>query len=160
MLKMKVIGAVVLGALLAACSTVPSAQRMQARQAAFNGAAGAPVASFRYLGPMWSWEPFSDSQLVVYTNARTAYLLDVWGCPNLEWTQAIGLTSSIHEVSSNLDKVLTGGPYAPCPIVKIRPINLVQLKIEQASHREVDDQPRDAGGITSPAGGSPPPAGG
>jgi hypothetical protein len=55
---------------------------------------------------------------------------------------------------------LTGGPYAPCPIMKIRPINLVQLKIEQASHREVDDQPRDAGGTTSPAGGSPPPAGG
>lgn len=153
MLNMKVVGAVVLGALLAACSTVPSAQRMQARQAAFNAAAGAPVSSFRYLGPMWSWEPLSDAQLVVYTNARTAYLLDVWGCPNLEWTQAIGLTSSIHEVSSNLDKVLTGGPYAPCPIVKIRPINRVQLKIEQAAHRDVNEQPRDSASASPAAGG-------
>jgi hypothetical protein len=153
MLKKHLIGAVVLTAFLAACASSPTTQQLQARQAAYNAAAGAPVPSFRYLGPMWSWEPLSDSQLVVYTNARTAYLLDVWACPNLEWTQAIGLTSSIREVSSNLDKVLTGGPYQPCPIMKIRPINLAQLKIEQASQREVDEQPRDAGGSTPQTGG-------
>jgi hypothetical protein len=160
MLKMKWIGAMVLGALLTACASSPTAQQMQARQAAYNAAAGAPVPSFRFIGRMWSWEPLSDSQLVVYTNPRTAYLLDVWACPNLSWTQAIGLTSSIHEVSSNLDKVLTGRPYQPCPIMKIRPLNLAQLKIEQASQREVDDQQRDNGGAMSPAGNSPSPAGG
>jgi hypothetical protein len=153
MSKMKLIGAAILGTLLTACASAPTTQQVQARQAAFNAAAGAPVSSFRFIGRIWSWEPLSDSQLVVYTNTRTAYLLDVWTCPNLKWTQAIGLTSSIHEVSSNLDKVLTGRPYPPCPIMKIRPLNLAQLKTEQASQREVDEQPRDAGTAPSQQGG-------
>ena len=159
MLKKQVIGAVVLGALLTACSTTPTTQQIQARQAAYNAAAGAPVRSFRFIGRMWSWEPLSNSQLVVYTNPRTAYLLDVWTCPNLTWTLASGLTSSIHQVSSNLDKVLTGRSYPPCPIMKIRPLNLAQLQIQQGSQREVDEQSRDAGGAMPPSG-NPPPAGG
>lgn len=146
MTTMRVIATVLLAGLLAACSSAPYAQRIQQRQDAYNAAAGAPVPSFRFLGRMWSWEPLSNSQLVVYTVPSRAYLLDVWACPNLTFAHAIGLTSSIREVSANLDKVLTGRPYVPCPIIKIRPIDLAKLKLEQQAQREVDVQPRTDGG--------------
>ncbi|GLQ48094.1 hypothetical protein GCM10007862_31450 [Dyella lipolytica] len=146
MTTMRVIATVWLVALLAACSSAPYAQRMQQRQDAYNAAAGAPVPSFRFLGRMWSWEPLSNSQLVVYTVPSRAYLLDVWACPNLTFANAIGLTSSIREVSANLDKVLTGRPYVPCPIIKIRPIDLAKLQLEQQAQREVDVQSRADGG--------------
>ena len=152
-------GAALLVALIAACSSVPYAQRTQQRQNAYNAAAGAPIRSFRFLTRIWSWEPLSSTQLVVYTVPNTAYLLDVWDCPNLMWTQAIGLTSTFREVSVNFDKVLTGRSYVPCTITQIRPVNLAQLKVQQAAQREVDVQSRDNGGAAAPpanrAGGNP-----
>jgi hypothetical protein len=151
----RVMAAALIAILLAACSSVPIAQRTQQRQQAYNAAAGAPIRSFRFMTRIWSWEPLSDTQLVVYTVPNTAYLLDVWSCPNLPWAQAIGLTSTFRMVSVNFDKVLAGRPYVPCVITKIRPINLAQLKIEQQAQREVDLQPRDNGGnAAAPAGNS------
>jgi hypothetical protein len=154
MSTIRVVGAVLIAVLLAACSSVPYAQRVQQRQDAYNAAAGAPIRSFRFYNRIWSWEPLSDSQLVVYTVPNTAYLLDVWSCPNLMWTQAIGLTSTFREVSVNFDKVLAGRPYGPCNITKIRPINLSQLKIAQQAQREVDIQPRDSGSSAPPPAGT------
>ncbi|HTV84592.1 MAG TPA: DUF6491 family protein [Dyella sp.] len=137
------IAVALLAAMLAACSSVPVSQAQQQRQNAYAAAAGAPVRSFVYLGRMWSWEPLGDRQLVVYTTPNKAYLLDVWGCPNLPWTQVIGLTASFHEVQANFDKVLAGGPYPPCPITQIRPLDLTRLKLAQQSPREVDVQSRN-----------------
>lgn len=155
MSTLRITSAALIAILLAACSSVPYAQRTQERQQAYNAAAGAPIRSFRFLTSIWSWEPLSDQQLVIYTVPNTAYLLNVWSCPNLMWAQAIGLTSTFREVSVNFDKVLTGRPYVPCTITQIRPVNLAQLKIAQQAQREVDMQPRDAGGNSTP----PPPAG-
>jgi hypothetical protein len=155
MSTIRVVGAVLIAALLAACSSVPYAQRIQQRQSAYNAAAGAPVRSFRFMTRIWSWEPLSDTQLVVYTVPNTAYLLDVWNCPNLTWTQTIGLTSTFREVSVNFDRVLAGRPYGPCTITNIRPIDLSKLKIERQAQREVDMQPRESGGNpATPAGTS------
>jgi hypothetical protein len=153
------VGAALLAALMTACSSVPYAQREQQRQEAYTAAAGTPIRSFRFMSRIWSWEPLNDKQLVIYTVPNTAYLLDVWSCPNLMWTQAIGLTSTFREVSVNFDKVLTGRNYVPCTITQIRPINLAQLKIAQAAQREVDVQSRDNGNGAAPpangAGGNP-----
>jgi hypothetical protein len=145
-----------MASLLAACSSAPYAQRTQQRQSAYNAAAEAPVRSFRFMTPgIWSWEPLSDTQLVVYTVPNTAYLLDVWSCPNLMWTQqAIGLTSTFREVSVNFDKVLTGRPYGPCMITKIRPIDLSKWKIERQAQREIDMQSRDSGSTAAPPAGA------
>src|SRR5574337_134915 len=100
--------------LLVGCSSVPYAQRQQQRQAAYLAAAGAPVTSFHFF-TLWSWEPLSDSELVVYTRPSQAWLLDLDGhCENLEFTHAIGLTSSTGEVWTRFDKVLTGRHYLPC----------------------------------------------
>lgn len=131
-------------AVLAACSSVPLAQRQQQRQAAYAHAAGAPVRSFHFFS-LWSWEPLGESQVVVYTRPSQAWLLDLDGpCENLQYTQAIGLTSSSGEVSTRFDKVLTGGRYFPCMITQIRPVDLKQLHLAQEAQRAIDARPRPA----------------
>lgn len=137
--------------LLVGCSSVPYAQRQQQRQAAYLAAAGAPVTSFHFF-TLWSWEPLSDSELVVYTRPSQAWLLDLDGhCENLEFTHAIGLTSSTGEVWTHFDKVLTGRHYLPCTIMRIRPVDVKQLRIAQEAQRKIEAQPR---GQSAPASGS------
>lgn len=154
MSKMQVLSAVLTGMLLAACASQPYAQRLQQRQQAYNAAAGAPVRSFRLiLGPqIYSWEALSDSQLVIYTTPTKAYLLDVWPCNNLTFTNTIGLTSFANTVQTGFDKVLTGRPYIPCAIKQIRPVDLAQFKLDKEAERHVDSVPRDNG--TAPAAAS------
>lgn len=133
---------VVLATVLGACSSVPYAQRLARRQAAYAAAAGAPVRSFNFYN-LYSWEPLGDSQLVVYTQANRAWLLDVGNCPNLQFANAIGLTSFTGEVSVNFDKVLVGRDFPACFIAKIRPVDVARLKLEQAAQRKIDSAPRE-----------------
>ncbi|MEW9572061.1 DUF6491 family protein [Rhodanobacter sp. Si-c] len=128
-------------AVLAACSSVPYAQRVAQRQAAYAAAAGAPVRSFHFFN-LYSWEPLGDSQVAIYTQINRAWLLDVSPCQNLGFTNAIGLTSFAGEVSVNFDKVLVGRGYPPCFISKIRPIDVAKLKLEQQAQREINAEPR------------------
>jgi hypothetical protein len=145
MSTMRVLMAGLLTVALAACASVPYAQRLQQRQQAYSAAAGAPVQSFRLiLNNIYSWEPLSDTQLVVYTQPTRAYLLDVWPCNNLTFTNSIGLTSFANQVQVGFDKVLTGRGYIPCRIKQIRPVNLAQFKLEKESQRHVDSLQREA----------------
>ena len=144
-----------LTALLAACSSMPSAQYMQQRQAAYAAAAGASVRSFRLeLGAsIDSWEPFSDTQLVVYTRPTRAYLLDTWPCSGLTFTNRVGFTSFADEVSTGFDKVLTGRGYLPCRIKQIRTVDLARFKLEKEVRGQADVVARDRdGAMPSPAG--------
>ncbi|MBD8874177.1 DUF6491 family protein [Rhodanobacter sp. DHB23] len=131
-----------LAMLLGACSSVPYAQRMAQRQAAYAAAAGAPVRSFHFYN-LYSWESLGNDQLAVYTQANRAWLLDVNACPNLAFANAIGLTSFAGDVSVNFDKVLTGRGYPPCFIAKIRPVDVARLKLEQQAQRKIDAVPRE-----------------
>ncbi|KRF01925.1 hypothetical protein ASG87_10490 [Frateuria sp. Soil773] len=124
-------------ALLAACSGVPRAQQDSQRQAAYAAAAGAPVRSFRFF-TLYSWEPLGRDRLAVYTRPNEAWLLDVGGCTDLEFTQAIGLTSNLHEVSVGFDKVLTGRRDFPCTIRQIRPVDVAKLKAVQHEQRRIE----------------------
>jgi hypothetical protein len=129
--------------LLAACAGAPAAQRQQQRQADYEAAAGAPVRSFRFFTPIWSWEPLGNGELAVYTRPDKAWLLGTGGvCQNLAFTPVIGLTSNLGEVSINFDKVLVGRGYPPCTIRSIRPVDVATLKIRQASQRKVESEPR------------------
>lgn len=132
---------------LAGCARVGKdyTSRMDARQQAYTAAAGQPVNSFRYLS-LWSWEPLSERQLAVYTRAQEAWLLDLDGrCPNLEFTNHIGLTSSASEVMVKFDRVLTGPNDAPCFIKQIRPVDIAKLNApQQGKPREVEETPRPA----------------
>ncbi|MGB3268730.1 MAG: DUF6491 family protein [Rhodanobacter sp.] len=133
----------VLVAVLAACSSVPLAQREQQRQAAYASAAGAPVRSFHFF-TLWSWEPLGDRQVVVYTRPSQAWLLDLDGpCQDLPFTQAIGLTSSSGTVFNRFDKVLVGRSSMPCMITQIRPVDVKQLRVAQEAQRKIDAAPRE-----------------
>lgn len=143
MWKTSFIGSILFAALvLAGCSSVPYTQRINERQAAYAAAAGPAVNSFRFYGSLWSWEPLGRDQLAVYTRPGEAWLLDVPGCNNLEYAIGIGLTSSLHQVSVGFDKVLTGRPYLPCTITRIRPIDVKRLKAAPEKPRKIEEAPR------------------
>jgi hypothetical protein len=158
MSTMRVLMGVLMAAGLVACASVPYAQRLQQRQQAYNAAAGAPVQSFRLLfNGIYSWEPLSDTQLVVYTQPTKAYLLDVWACNNLTFTNGIGLTQFASQVQVGFDKVFTGRGYVPCRIKQIRPVDLAQFKMEKQTQRHVDSLPRENDSPTPapPSNGNP-----
>jgi len=142
-----VLAAVAMVAALSGCARVGKdyTTRMEERQQAYAAAAGTPVNSFHYFS-LWSWEPLSDRQLAVYTRANEAWLIDLDGrCSNLEFTNHIGLTSSVSEVSVKFDRVLTGPRDAPCFIKQIRPVDLKKLNSPQEGKpREVEEAPRPA----------------
>lgn len=144
MMKTSVIlGLLLAGGMLAACSSVPYAQRLRERQAAYAAAAGAPVRHFDFF-TLYSWESLGDSQLAVYTRPNKAWLLDVSPhCPRLDYSNSIAITSFAHQVSARFDKVLTGSP-VPCVIEQIRPLDMTRLKqVERAQHA-ITAQPRPA----------------
>jgi hypothetical protein len=156
MSNIRILLLLLMAATLVACASMPSAQRLQQRQQAYNAAAGAPVQSFRLIfNSIYSWEPLSDTQLVVYTQPTRAYLLDVWPCSNLTFTNGIGLTSFANQVQVGFDKVFSGRGYVPCQIKQIRPIDLAQLKLEKEAQRHVDSLQRDNGAPASASSSGP-----
>ena len=137
------VGALMLGLLCAGCSSVPYAQRMSERQAAYAAAAGAPVHSFNFFS-LYSWEPLSDTELAVYTQPNKAWLLDLGGCQELLFVNSIGLTSNINQVMVGFDKVLTGRHNFPCTITQIRPVDVKSLKLAQQKQRQIESAARSA----------------
>lgn len=136
--------------LLVGCAGERDAQRDQARRADYAAAAGAPVSSFRFVGPLWSWEALGTDQVVVYARPRQAWLLDVPGCNELPFAQVIGLTSNLDQVGVGFDKVLTGRRDIPCTITRIRPLDIARLKALQQAQRPIRSAPRQ----NTPAAGS------
>ncbi|KZC21144.1 MULTISPECIES: DUF6491 family protein [Rhodanobacter] len=135
-------GALLLGLSCAGCSSVPYAQRMSERQAAYAAAAGAPVRSFRFFS-LYSWEPLGDTQLAVYTQPNKAWLLDLGGCQELRFVNSIGLTSNLNQVMVGFDKVLTGRHNVPCTITQIRPVEVKSLKLAQQQQRQIESAARE-----------------
>lgn len=131
-------------ATLAGCASDPQqVQRDEQRVAAYAAAAGPPVRTFRFFGPLYSWEPLGNQQLVVYTRPNQAWLLDVAGCPGLPFTNAIGLTSNMQEVTVMLDKVLTGRHDYPCTITRARALDVAHLKAARKARRKIDARARE-----------------
>ncbi len=133
--------------LLGGCAaTQARAEREQARAAAIHAAAGKPVSSFSYMAStLYSWEPLSESELLIYTRPNRAWLLDVGLCPDLPFTSAIGLTSHVGQVQSRLDSVIVHGNGFPCRIQTIRPVDvsLLKRKMQQRSGGKVVPEPAD-----------------
>ena len=127
--------------MIAGCATAPSAQHRADRRAAYEAAAGAPVPHFRFAASLYSWEPLSDDELVVYTRPTRAWLLNLAGCQNLLFTNFIGLTSNLNQVSVNFDQVLTAHANFPCTISQIRPLDLKGLNTA-TEKREIRSEPR------------------
>ncbi|MBE1159268.1 DUF6491 family protein [Dyella acidiphila] len=132
---------------LSACVSEPSTPSLpqQQRQEAYNAAAGDQVQHFHLvLHDIYSWERLSDTQVVVYTQPTRAYLLDVWPCSSLNYTNSIGLTSSANQVAVGADKVIVSHSHLACKIEEIRPVDLAQFKLDKASQRHIDNLQRDS----------------
>jgi hypothetical protein len=105
------------------------AQRDQAHLQAVEAAAGKPVGAFSYVtNTLYSWEPLSRSELLIYTRPNQAWLLNVGLCQELPYTTAIGLTSHVGQVSTLRDSVIVQRALHPCTIQKIQPVDVSQLK--------------------------------
>ena len=83
-----------------------------------------------------------SDQVAVYTKPKEAWLLDVPGCTELPYANSIGVTSNLHQVSINFDKVVTGRSQLACTIRRIRPVDLDKLKALQQAQRPVTTEPR------------------
>jgi hypothetical protein len=129
-------------ALLTSCADAPSKPDPHSSLARYERFAGAPVDSMAFIR-LDSWQPLDDEHLVVWTHPREAYLLKVW--PNCDWmaaAPAIGLTSSVHRVYANVDKVvvpvrhdLVPPDRRQCQISEIRPIDIPAYKRARAAER-------------------------
>jgi len=112
-------------ALLGACSTtVPAARpagELPAR-ARYMPYVGPPIDSFTWMMRFDGWEALSDSELIVFMGADTAYYLKVWapcGTSGLRFAHVVGVTSSVGgTVTAGLDSLKTQG--MNCPISEIR----------------------------------------
>jgi hypothetical protein len=129
---------------LAACSSAPQVRRDSDRLAAYTAAAGAPVRSFRFFSPLYSWQALSDSQLAIYTKPREAYLLDLQACHDLQVTNSIALTSRLNQVEVGFDRVINGRLHLPCVISQIRPVDVSHLKAVEQAQRKIEEDPRPA----------------
>jgi len=145
---MRYLPALVLPLLLAACSSVPYAERVSKQQHAYAAAAGEPVNSFRFIS-LYSWEALGDRQVVVYTRPTQAWLLDLGGgCPDLDIGNSLGLTSDFNRVQVGFDKVIPGRSGFPCRISQIRPIDMAKLKAARQQQRQISSEPREAAGAS------------
>jgi hypothetical protein len=120
--------------LLAMLATVTACTGMRHREtdeqelARFMDYAGQPVDSFRYLGRFDSWRALGRNKLVVWTGLNDAYLLTVQEpCAELQFANAVGLTSNTGSVSRGFDSVKVGRNET-CRITEIRPVNYKDLR--------------------------------
>ncbi len=130
--------------LLASCASVQNDRHRSERETAYLAAAGDSVGSFTF-SSLYSWEPLSETRLVVYTRPKQAWLLDLFGCQNLLISNSIGLTSNLNQVSANFDKVLTQRGNVPCTISRIRPVDLKGMKAAEEEKRQIRSEPRKPG---------------
>ena len=114
--------------------------------ALYRAHAMAPVGSFRYLNRIDGWTPLGDTALAIWTRPNEAYLLEVDGpCNDLDFAQAIGLTSQMGIVYSRFDKVIprAGGTRPiPCQIREIRPLDVKAIKSAEQDIRRQREEAR------------------
>jgi hypothetical protein len=130
--------AVLLGAvtLLAACeSSIQRHDNQQDIRDRYAKYAGPPIDRFTWLGRYDSWESLGNNQLVLYTTPSDAYLLTVTPpCTDLNFVQAIGVTSTSHTVYARLDSVKVKN--WKCPIAEIRRIDYAGMRADMRAEAE------------------------
>lgn len=140
--------AVALALGLSACASggLRDAERLEL----YRANAGEPVGSFNFLGRINGWTPLGSSALAVWTRPNEAFLLELFGpCQDLEYTTAIGLTSSANRVYARFDKVLVRSSSSinmPCNIQTIRPLDIKALRASEKELREASVEERAAEG--------------
>jgi hypothetical protein len=139
MRRMAVKCAMVLGAaaVLAGCAgnSIPRHDSQAQVRERYASYAGEPIDRFTWLGSFYSWESLGNNQLVVYTTPSDAYLLSVTPpCTDLNFAQAIGVTSTSHTVNARLDSVKVKG--WNCPIAEIRKIDYARMRADMRAEAD------------------------
>jgi len=94
---------------------------------------GGPIDNFTVYN-FNGWELAGHNQVVIWTGVNEAYLLTVWDtCPNLDFAQGIGISSTNHAISRS--ETLRVGRDS-CPIQSIRPIDIRRYKEDRAAAGE------------------------
>jgi hypothetical protein len=126
-------------ATLAACTVVPAErpETVLPARARYLPYLGSPIDAFTWMMRFDGWEALSDSELVVFTGADTAYYLKVsapCGTEGLRFAHVVGLTSSVGgTVITGLDSVRTLG--MNCPISEIRRLDYQRMQAEAGGSR-------------------------
>lgn len=123
----------------ASCASAP-AMRDAERLALYRNHAGQPVNSFQYYGRFSNWTPLGDSAIALWVGPSRVWLLDLYGpCNDLDFANAISLTSNSGRVSARFDSVRVHNRSAisiPCRIKEIRPVNAKALRAEEKALRQ------------------------
>ena len=129
------IGVLLVATALSGCATTLA--KLNGPKLNYTEYAGEPVKSF-YMSNFDGWSPVSRDQLVVWASMNKAYLLTVTGyCPDLQFANAIGVTSTANTVDK-FEKVIVGRDR--CLISEIRPIDVKQMKEDRKIIREEQKQ--------------------
>ena len=151
--------AFVLPCAVASCATTQPNVEDARRLAEVTAIAGQSVPSFHYMS-MSSFEPIGQSDLLVFTSPRSAWLLHLDGtCRNIDFDPFLNLTSTFGRVSSGFDSVIARDNPIPCRIQQIRPVDAALLR-RVDRERKAQGVPTDAKPDKAPAGSSAQPASG
>lgn len=135
----------------ASCASAP-AMRDAERLALYRNHAGEPVKGFQYYGRFSNWTALGDSAIALWVGPSRVWLLDLYGpCSDLEFANAISLTSNNGRVSARFDSVRVhnrGAISIPCRIKEIRPVDAKALRAEEKTlrqRRESGETPQASG---------------
>lgn len=123
--------ALILGAILglAACSSQPLHERQAQRLEELLRYADPAVEHFPFFR-MDGWQLVDAHHILLRTTARDAYLLDLGTtCPELNWAENIGITSTVNQVQRRFDSVVVRG--LKCRIEEIKPVRYDEMLADQ-----------------------------
>ncbi len=107
---------------LTACAAFKNRESDADQLARYMDYAGESIESFTLLGGVDSWQSLGSNRLIVRSGVNKAYLLTVAEpCTDLDFANAISLTSTGSTVSRGFDSVRVGRER--CQITDIRPVD-------------------------------------
>ncbi len=125
---------VVLALLLATSASAQTREKQENALSRYLPYAGTPVDRFQFWD-LQRWELVGQYKVVVWPRLNEAYLLTVdSSCNDLEWKEAIAVTSTAHVVSRRFDSVVVG--HDKCRINEIRPIDYKKYLADRKEKRE------------------------
>lgn len=112
---------VIFALLVATSASAQTRETQEKRLSEYLPYSGEPVDRFQFWD-LQRWELVGEYKVIVWPRLNEAFLLTVDApCNDLEWTDKIGVTSSVHMVSQKFDSVVVG--HQKCRINEIRPID-------------------------------------
>jgi len=131
--------------LISGCATDSGYLSRETRKDQYNRYAGEPVRKVNLIH-LHSWTNIDRDQVVLWTSARKAYLVDLFSpCHNLDRARGIGISNFGNTIYAGSDAIVVGGER--CMIDQIRPIDTKALKAERrggSQSASLQERPKEA----------------